>query len=76
MHIVIACWLYIFATVALTMKSGFAAAATFLFVGCGPVAIYMLLALRRLRRRRGESAGTAARSGFEYGVHERDDRDA
>ena len=80
-HIVIACWLYIFALVALTMKNGFAGAATFLIIGCAPVGLYMLLSLRRLRRRRDQRASAAAtppppRSGLEHEMHEGDDRDA
>ena len=51
-HIVIACWLYVIAMVALTMKSGVAGVAMFTLVGCAPVALYSLLALRRLRQRR------------------------
>jgi hypothetical protein len=80
-HIVIACWLYIFALVALTMKNSFAGAATFLVIGCGPVALYALLSLRRLRHRRDQRASAAApapppRSGLEHEMHEGDDRDA
>ena len=73
-HIVIAAWLYIFATVSLTMKNGFAGAATFLLVGCAPVALYFMLALRRLRQRR--DAANEARSGLEREMHDRDDGDA
>jgi hypothetical protein len=75
-HIVIACWIYVIAMVALTMKSGFAGAATFLVVGCAPVALWFALALRRLRQRRDEAFAAAQRSGLEREVHAGDDRDA
>ena len=78
-HIVIACWIYVIAMVALTMKSGFAGAATFLVVGCAPVALWLALALRRLRQRRrrhDEAFAAAQRSGLEREVHAGDDRDA
>ncbi len=51
-HIVIACWIYVIAMVALAMRSPLAGVATFLLVGCAPVLLYALLALNRLRSRR------------------------
>jgi Flp pilus assembly protein TadB len=73
-HIVIACWLYVIAMVALTMKNGVAGAAMFCVVGCAPVALWWLLALRRMRRRRDAAEGM--RSGLEREVHAGDDRDS
>jgi hypothetical protein len=72
-HIVIACWFYVIALVALTMKNPVAGVATFLLIGCAPVALYWMLALRRLRHR---ARDDAARSGLEREVHAGDDRDA
>ena len=70
-HIVIACWLYVIAMVALTMKSGFAGAATFLVVGCAPVALWFALALTFAT-----TVVLLDRSGLEREVHAGDDRDA
>lgn len=75
MHIVIACWFYVIALVALTMKNPVAGVATFLLIGCAPVALYWLLALRRLRHRGRDDTTRAARSGLEREVHAGDDRD-
>lgn len=55
-HIVIACWLYVIAMVALTMKSPWVGVATFAFIGCAPVALYWMLAMNRLRWRRRNAA--------------------
>ncbi|MEO8848113.1 MAG: hypothetical protein ABI440_05735 [Casimicrobiaceae bacterium] len=52
MHIVIACWLYVIAMVALTLKGAIAGFAMFVFVGCAPVCLYLWVAVQRLRQRR------------------------
>lgn len=50
-HIVIIAWLYITLTMALAFRSGLAGAAFFLAAGVAPVALYLLLVVRRLRAR-------------------------
>jgi amino acid permease len=74
-HIVIACWIYVIAMVALAMRSALAGVATFLLVGCAPVLLYTLLALQRRRSRRDPRA-RGTRSGLKHEVHDGDDRDA
>ncbi len=65
MHIVIAAWLYVIAMVALTSKSAAAGVATFAVVGCAPVALYLVLAIRRMRARRAARDEAVAASATE-----------
>lgn len=66
MHLVIAAWLFVAGTMALTSGSALGGAAFFLAVGVAPVAFYAWVKLRALRRR----------SGLEQHADDRDDGDA
>jgi hypothetical protein len=70
MHIVIAAWMFVTFTMALTLSSAGAGIAFFALVGLGPVALLVLLAAKR-RRARG-----AGRSMPEGDMHRGDDGDA
>jgi hypothetical protein len=71
-HIVIIAWLYVTLLMALTLSSALAGVAFFTFLGLAPVLFYASLAVRRVRRRREERAGSMR----ERDVHGGDDADA
>jgi hypothetical protein len=66
-HIVIAAWLFVIGTMALTFASALGGAAFFAAAGVAPVAFYAWVKLRRLRM---------PRSVREQGVDDGDDADA
>lgn len=51
MHLVIAAWLFVIFTMSLTMRSAIAGIALFVAAGVVPVALYLMLAIRRARAR-------------------------
>ena len=55
MHLVIIAWLFVIFTMALTMQSWLAGVALFASLGVAPVALYLAILVRRLRRLRDES---------------------
>lgn len=68
MHLVIAAWLFVIGTMALTFGSALGGIAFFALAGAAPVALYAWLRVRALRR--------VPRSVLEERAGERDDRDA
>lgn len=50
MHLVISAWLFVIFTMSLTMRSLLVGIALFAALGVAPVALYMLIAVRRARR--------------------------
>ena len=59
MHIVIAAWLFVIGTMALTSASALGGIAFFLAAGVAPVAFYAWARIRALRRRRSGDGGSA-----------------
>lgn len=70
MHLVVIAWLYVIGTMALATSSWLAGIALFVFVGLGPVLLWLFAAGRRRRMRRGQA------SGLEQRVHHGDDGNA
>lgn len=70
MHIVVAAWMFVTFTMALTLSSAWAGIAFFATAGLLPVALLVVLATRRRR------AGARPASVPEEQVHAADDRDA
>jgi hypothetical protein len=70
-HIVIAAWLFVIATMALTFASALGGLAFFVAAGAAPVTFYGWIKLRRLRAARREQAAP-----LEERVDRRDDADA
>jgi hypothetical protein len=69
LHIVIIAWLFVTLMMALAMRSGWAGATFFLAVGLAPVALFVWLALSRVRAR------SLAESTLESQVKATDDGD-
>lgn len=77
MHIVIAAWLFVIGTMALTSSSALGGVAFFVAAGLAPVAFYAWVKLRRLRAARGAAETTrSAPSVGEQRVDRGDDADA
>jgi hypothetical protein len=69
MHVVVAAWLFVIFTMALTLSSAWIGVAFFTFVGLGPVVLLVLLAARRRRVRAADASVS------EQNVHAADDGD-